>query len=106
MKHQNGKVFILILSLFFHCLRILLDVVSYVSLSVHAMVLLLLKVFNVLLATYFCPTLFKKMKCDSNCVLNRVATQGSKEQPKDVLVKTKEALVCFDTQFFGLLQEF
>lgn len=52
------------------------------------------------------PTLFEKKKCDSNCVLNRVATQGSKEQPKDVLIKIKEALVCFDTQFFGLLQEF
>lgn len=35
-----------------------------------------------------------------------MATQGGKEQPKDVLIKTKEALVCFDAQFFGLLQEF
>lgn len=35
-----------------------------------------------------------------------MATQGSKEQPKDVLIKTKEALVCFDAQLFGLLQEF
>lgn len=35
-----------------------------------------------------------------------MAAQGSKEQPKDVFIKTKEALVCFDTQFFGLLQEF
>lgn len=69
------------------------------------MFLLLLKVHNEPLATYFCPTLFKKKKCDSDCVLNRVATQGSKEQPKDVLIKTKEALVCFDAQFFRLLQE-
>lgn len=35
-----------------------------------------------------------------------MATQGSKEQPKDVFIKTEEALVCFDAQFFGLLQEF
>lgn len=34
-----------------------------------------------------------------------MATQGSKEQPQDVFIETKEALVCFDAQFFGLLQE-
>lgn len=35
-----------------------------------------------------------------------MATQGSKEQSEDVFIKTQEALVCFDAQFFGLLQEF
>lgn len=34
-----------------------------------------------------------------------MATQGSKEQPQDVFIETEEALVCFDAQFFGLLQE-
>ena len=35
-----------------------------------------------------------------------MAAQGSKEQPKSVFTETEEALVCFDAQFFGLLQEF
>lgn len=46
---------------------------------------------------------FLKKKFDSDCVFHRMAAQRSEKQPEDVFIKTKKALVCFDTQFFGLL---
>lgn len=35
----------------------------------------------------------------------RMAAQGGQEQSEDDFVEAKEAMVCPDTQFLGLLQE-